>query len=167
MNENNVENRIETEVYYQHFQTLRKASTHAEIRNSSETMLIYTSMHYMTVMWKSLPQRAYKSWARAKYFCENLRKLALWLSVVPPHDGKRCCHWTTVLSTSHLLAALMRVPTDIQARMKNTWSTYAFLCSMFFLAMKKKIPLHTAVLCFLFGDTKLKIKHAIPNPVCL
>lgn len=61
MNENNVENRIETEVYYQLFKTLRKATTHAEIRDSSKIILIYTSVYYMTVMWKSLPQTALKT----------------------------------------------------------------------------------------------------------
>lgn len=167
MNENNVENRIETEVYYQLFKTLRKATTHAEIRDSSKIILIYTSMYYMTVMWKSLPQTALKTWARAKYFCENWKKLALWLSVVPPHDGKRCCHWTAVPSTSHVLAALMRVPTDIQARMK-IHEAYMLSCvPCFALQWKEEFLYKHSSALLPFGDTKLKIKHVVPNPVCL
>lgn len=84
----------------------------------------------------------------------------LWLYDALPHGGERLSHCATVPSTSHLLAALTRLPATILARMKNIRCIYAFWFSIACLVMKKSIPLYVH---FLFGDTKLKAKHVVPH----
>lgn len=99
-------------------------------------------MHYMTDKWKSLPQTVLKTLARVRYFCKEQSNCVLWLYDALPHGGERLSHCATVPSTSHLLAALTRLPATILARMKNIRCIYVFWFSIACLVMKKSIPLY-------------------------